>query len=369
MEPSVQCIQWICQAPSPYNNHLFAALAREPEVKLHVHFVEARSTHRWIERLESEFQWRVFEPFCGFDIALLKRALATRCELYVIGGWANPTLILLPLLLFARRRRFVIWTDAPNLSKKRNPLKATFRRLWLKCLFAMSHRVMGTGPLALENLQRIGCSMRKLINFPCIIDLRPYQSGLKTRGANDIPVFLSSGRLVNSHKGYDLALRAFARLKEDCPAVTFRYRIAGEGPDMDQLRTLSRKLCIDDSVEFVGWLQPSELPDFYNGGDFFVHPAHFEPYGVVVVEAMAAGLIPIASDQTGAALDRIEPKVSGFLHKAGDSESLAHALREVVKLSPEQKNRMEVAARERGALWPTTRAIRTVKGLLAADSR
>jgi glycosyltransferase involved in cell wall biosynthesis len=55
----------------------------------------------------------------------------------------------------------------------------------------------------------------------------------------------------------------------------------------------------------------------------FSPPARTEPYGVSVLEAMACGAIVVASDQTAAALDRIDNGVNGFLHASNDVNGLS----------------------------------------------
>jgi len=334
-------------------------------IDLQVHFVKARSEHDWNERMEWDFRSRFFATRLGLDFEILSCAIKGRDSFFVVGGWANPTLAVLMIFLHLLGHRFAIWTDAPNPYRRRGTIKRIVRQQWLKFIFGAATHVMGTGRLALRNLLELGCPEQKFVNFPCGPDLRPYEGAVRRDrfAANDTIVLLSAGRLVNSHKGFDLALHALSELRRRDPRLQIRLRIAGDGPDRVVLEKLAFDIGVRGLVDFLGWLQPSELPAFYLSGHFFVHPAHFEPYGIVIVEAMAAGLIVIASDQTGAAVDRVEHGASGFLHRAGSAEDLANVLSCALSLSSDRLEQMQALSIAAGMAWPSSRAVRVIKEL------
>jgi glycosyltransferase involved in cell wall biosynthesis len=78
---------------------------------------------------------------------------------------------------------------------------------------------------------------------------------------------------------------------------------------------------------------------------------------------MAAGLPVLASDRTYAALDRVVPGVSGVIHAAGDSASLARHC-ETLLLNPKKRVAMGVAARETALQWPLDRAATMFREIL-----
>ena len=77
--------------------------------------------------------------------------------------------------------------------------------------------------------------------------------------------------------------------------------IAGSGPLEQELRALAARL--DVPVRFAGYTAPEDLPAAYAAADVFVLPSLFEPFGVVVREAVAAGLPVVCSPTVGAAGD------------------------------------------------------------------
>jgi 1,4-alpha-glucan branching enzyme len=162
-------------------------------------------------------------------------------------------------------------------------------------------------------------------------------------------------------KGYDLCLEAMARVRDELGSCPFLYRVAGDGPDQVALERKVAELGLDAHVEFVGWVEPLELGTFLGSGDVFVHPARWEPFGVAVIEAQAAGLPVVGSDRTAAVLDRVRDGVNGYVVPAGDVEALARALRRIHECRAMLPD-MRAAARAAAEDWP---ASRNVDALLA----
>ena len=177
--------------------------------------------------------------------------------------------------------------------------------------------------------------------------------------------FLSSGRLVNSIKAHDLALKALDRAEEKVGEIgkRWRYRIAGVGPDKDKLLSLSQELGLAERLEFTGWLEPSQLPDFYHGGQVLLHPSNIDNYPNAVMEAMACGLTVIGSNTTGVVNDRIQHGENGLIHRMGDVEDLATQIAWVLA---HPKELLSIGARARATAeeWPISRGVIMVKDML-----
>ncbi len=110
----------------------------------------------------------------------------------------------------------------------------------------------------------------------------------------DVPVLGTLGRL-HVNKGLDVVLAAIASLRDQ--GVALRLKIAGDGPVKDELMQLAGRLGLTDRVEFCGWM--TEAGDYLSGLDLFLCPSRVEPFGLVVIESMAAGVPVIASDIDG----------------------------------------------------------------------
>jgi glycosyltransferase involved in cell wall biosynthesis len=160
------------------------------------------------------------------------------------------------------------------------------------------------------------------------------------------------GSLI-ARKGYDVLLDAIAR---SACRDAIEVRIAGGGPELDNLRGHAARLGIAARVRFVGELAPAQIPGFLADADVFVLPSRSEGRPNAVIEALAAGLPVISSDLPGVQ-DLVVPGVNGWCVPVGDVAGLAAALDEAWT-DPAGRERRAAAAR-RGAVrdgqtWEST---------------
>ena len=133
--------------------------------------------------------------------------------------------------------------------------------------------------------------------------------------AGDEPLALVVARL-GREKNVELALDAVAR----SPGI--RLAVVGDGPHRGALEERSRREGIAQRVCFVGALPPEKMPDVYASADAFLFPSLTETQGLVLAEAMAAGLPVVAAD-SDVSRDVLDP---GGRVAAADAASMAAAL-------------------------------------------
>lgn len=147
--------------------------------------------------------------------------------------------------------------------------------------------------------------------------------------------FLYAGRL-SAEKGVAVLAEAYtsyrASVEDPWPLV-----VAGTGPQWDLISNVR-------GVEMLGFLQPSQLPKTMWGATVAVCPSLFEPWGVVIHEAAAAGLIIICSEAAGAGVHLVQDGYNGFVCPAGDSSDLARAFVTVAKMSEARRGQMSDAS-------------------------
>ncbi|SDI72290.1 Glycosyltransferase involved in cell wall bisynthesis [Pseudobutyrivibrio sp. 49] len=132
------------------------------------------------------------------------------------------------------------------------------------------------------------------------------------------------GRLIKQ-KGVDRLVRAIGLLDDN---LNFTCDIVGDGVEKENLEHLARELKVDNKITFHGIR--SDVDKFLSNEMVFVHPASWEEgFGIAVVEAMAAGLVPIAFKK-GALPEIIDNGVNGFVVDEETPESLAKTLTYVI---------------------------------------
>ena len=143
------------------------------------------------------------------------------------------------------------------------------------------------------------------------------------------PIFVSYGRMVKK-KGFDVLLQAFRIILDQ--GVTARLIIGGDGPERAMLVALVQQLDLASRVEFHGWVD--DVAAFLDNGDIFVLPSLDEPFGIVVLEAMARGKT-IISTKTKGPIEVLNDRMAYFA-EVGDAISLANAM--TVALNDVQAN-------------------------------
>jgi len=136
----------------------------------------------------------------------------------------------------------------------------------------------------------------------------------------DPPILGSLGRL-HTNKGYDVLLKALAT--PALRAKPWKLVLGGDGPERALLEQAAQSLGLADRIHFVGWV--SDRHAFFNGLDLFVLPSREEPFGIVLIEAMA-DLLPVIVTDTDGPSFIVRDGETGLIVQVEDSEALAQAI-------------------------------------------
>jgi glycosyltransferase involved in cell wall biosynthesis len=211
--------------------------------------------------------------------------------------------------------------------QKRAYRKATEEMLTLvKCVLVRSESLkravieLGCAPEKIE-IQRTGIPLNE---FP-----------FRERKAPDRGEWrlLQAGRLIEK-KGIKTTLRAFAIFLREFPAA--RLTIAGDGPQLDELRSLAHELQIGTAVSFPGFVSQEELRELLYASHIFLHPSETgrdgnqEGVPNSMLEAMATGL-PVVATRHGGIPEAVENNIGGILVNEGDHRALGDAIVDCAK--------------------------------------
>ncbi|HXH72017.1 MAG TPA: glycosyltransferase family 4 protein [Mariprofundaceae bacterium] len=168
-----------------------------------------------------------------------------------------------------------------------------YANLWLERREVCGAQVQAVVPNSVLIAERLAAF------YPCIGDhlTAPVPPGVEPfppRPTRDVP---ADGGIVGfvgkewQRKGLDIAVRIVEQMRKARPGLIFR--VAGPEPDA-VLHLFSRW---QGGYELLG---RADVRDFYQGIDLLIHPARMEPFGMVITEAMSAGVPVLVSDQCGA---------------------------------------------------------------------
>ncbi len=350
-------VVWFCSTPTPYNNYLFEHLRRRLGARFEVVFQMAGVEQAPWKTLDNAREWtRVLRKRLGVDWQTVREFGRRRDAMLVMAGWNTWTNRLILAANWLRGGgNYVLWTDVP----RQEGLRHRMRDWLLRPLFARARAVMGTGVVAVERLRQMGAAPAKIVNFPCWTEV-PERAALVSRGQGHPLRFGCIGRLV-AYKGFDNAIRALARLRDSSV-----LDIIGAGPEDQSLKRLAGELGVDTRVNFRGWYEPGQVREYLaRHCDCLLHPAsQLEPYGVVILEAMAWAVPVIGSRAAAAVVDRVDHGRNGYILELPVSvEELAANMHSLT--NRDLLRRMGETARATAEQWPIGRAVGIIEQLAA----
>lgn len=138
----------------------------------------------------------------------------------------------------------------------------------------------------------------------------------------DANLVLFVGRLA-AQKDLFTWLRVASLVAERMPEA--RFRMVGGGPLKDAIASQAASLGISERIEMIGPVPPTELPEHYRQASVFLLTSLFEGLPRVILEAMFAGVVPVASRISGLS-ETIKHEETGFLHDQQDVTRMAESV-------------------------------------------
>ena len=346
--------------PSPYQRQLFQALHLDGRLDVRVLYC----THSAADRHWSIGSLAAYEevlpgttikwlgPSAHLNRSVTKRLKEDLFDLFVVADYSSLTSQLAMRHLTRRDKRWVFWGEVPGFSQ-RGPLGRLLRQRLQRPIAKGATAVAAIGSGAVDAYQALFPHLR-VFNIPYYCDLAQFRIAAKNRfkQTKQTVDVLFSGQLIE-RKGVDLLIQAFVKISDQVPEL--RLLLLGTGPDLDVLTTMI-PLGLRERIHFLGFQQPTDMAEIFAAADVFVLPSRHDGWGVVVNEALGAGLPIIVSDRVGAR-DLVKNGCNGFITPAGDVDSLAKALLKLGQCSDLRKS-FSCASAERAAHWGVDEGVR-----------
>ncbi len=255
---------------------------------------------------------------------------------------------------FARRMQYASVLRRARL--RLNPLhyillwleKRTYSEQNTRAVIALSHRVKE------EIIRHYHFPAERIQVIHNGVDIERFK--LRSPRKNDgkfILFFVGSGF---ERKGLQFCVQALAKLP-----TNVELHVIGKG-SIRRYQNLAKQLGVTNRVVFRGPVQ--DVEKIYSGADVLVHPAIYEPFGNVVLEAMACGIPVVAARFVGASEIIIQGKNGMVVQNPADIDELATAIRQL--LDPKKLASMAVPARETAEAHSITRYVDQVMEVIAS---
>lgn len=225
-----------------------------------------------------------------------------------------------------------------------------------KDVLETADRIVATSPQEKEHMRSLVSSKGNIDIIPCGTDIQrfgsiPQQQARQQLGIDsESKVILYVGRF-DQRKGIETLVRAVGqsqlRGNADLKLIIGGGSRAGEsdGIERDRIESIVSALGMIDFTTFPGRLGDDILPVYYAAADVCVVPSHYEPFGLVAIEAMASGTPVVASDVGGLQFT-VVPEQTGLLAPPQDEVAFAAAIDRILS-DRTYRNKLGQAARKR----------------------
>lgn len=303
---------------SGYAAACWRSLARRPGIDLHIVHIDrlgaAPNPFDVATLLEGISNQLLDTAATNLDDVILRAVAERDPDVVVFCGWVfwpYTRLVNAPEL---RRARKLLGMDTPW----RGTFLQRFARLRLSHFVGGLDLVVTAGERSGEYARRIGVPEHKLRSGYYGFDYGSFASRTKPRNGTWPRQFLYTGRYVPA-KDLVTLVRGYQLYREGVNSP-WGLTCRGTGPEAGLLTDAP-------GIVDAGFVQPADLPDVFAAHGAFVLASRFEPWGVVIAEAAAAGLPIVCTTACGAAADIVRPYYNGVVVPPEDPEALARAMR------------------------------------------
>lgn len=278
-----------------------------------------------------------------------------------VAGYGIPGMRAILSWCLRHRRPIVLMSDSRAEDEP--------RRAWREWIKGRIVRSCAAGFVAgrphLAYLESLGMDRQKIFTGYDVVDNGHFSRGADaaraasaaTRKQYGLPenYFLACARFI-PEKNLPRLLEAYAAYyraavgagKEHEP---WKLVLVGDGPLATKVRQSISRLGLEDAVILPGYVPFDVLPRYYGLAQALIHPSVRDTWGLVVNEAMAAGLPVLVSTDCGCAGDLVEPGVNGFTFDPENAGQLAGLMEKMTSLPAEERAAMGAAGRRIIAGW------------------
>ncbi|HEV8607778.1 MAG TPA: glycosyltransferase family 4 protein [Tepidisphaeraceae bacterium] len=348
---SIRSLAIVCNALPPYRVHFHQRIVREmSEMKLWTVCTHEGADQPWAYAPPAEINTVQFGP--GESVTrqshskrawhewkkggkIIEWIKQERIGAVLVNGYNDPARLRILRWCAGHNVPVLLWGDSNIRGDQASGIKAVVKRRVLKRILGWCDGILACGSLGREYFQKYGAPSERIFYSP----VEPDYDAIKKNDrevvegaarqfelARDRRRIVFSGRLTHA-KRPDLAVDSFVALANERP--NWDLLMVGDGAMREELigrvpQNLKARVCF---TGFIG--EQAMVSALYQLSDVLVLPSDYEPWALVINEAVAAGLAVVCSKVVGAAAELVRDEVNGFTFPPGDLAAMVQQLREV----------------------------------------
>ncbi len=331
--------------PSPHMGALLEAIAAREDCTLEVLYCGSGAPGRNWGSSAACVPHRFLKGYAGplgirFNPEILQTMNRLRVDVWVVNTIYDSFTSL--MAAWWLRFRGKPWAFMNEPMRPRSRLCTWLKELPLNFVLNRADGIIGTGKAAVEAYQRRFRKDCPYESVPYFIDLSPFSnlpSPEAPQDGQDLQ-FVTSCQMIR-RKGIDCLLRAC----EGLPETGWHLTLVGDGPLRSRLMRASALSIRHGKISFSGAIPYANRAMAFANRHVFILPSRWDGWGMVLPEALAAGLPVISTNQVVSAHEFIKDGENGFIVPAGDSQALANKMMWFIR-NTSLHSRMSVAARK-----------------------
>ena len=334
----------------PYRIHQHLKIAGMSDVHLSTIRLEETTCDRWEPFVPDEInpvdmRHKAVNGLNGLMTGLksVQWMKNNQIDFVIVNGYAKTAYRTIQIACFLIGIPCCLWADSNIHGDTNVAFKSVLKSWALKCYLKTTRFCLPCGRSGTDYFRKYGVPPHKLHIFPpepdceSIITLSDSEITLTLNRFSMAPnrrrvVF--SGRLIEL-KHPEILLRSFCEIAPKYNDWDLVF--VGDGP-LKEMLMQQIPVEVRSRIFFTGFLdQQDHISAIYRASDILLLPSDYEPWALVIHEAVAAGMAVIASDVVGAAIDLVEEGRNGFRCPVGDVKAFVKALEKCISSIEEFK--------------------------------
>ena len=281
-----------------------------------------------LARTEADYQWRIdladlpFKtvsilqdrtleavPFTKLGFWIWRTLYELQPDIMAIAGYARPAMLTALLWCRQHRKPAILMSETTEQDFTRIPGREAIKRAVVS---QFSAALVGGTPHT-HYLQKLGMAPEAIFSgYDVVGNQHFHPDHIRTLPSpHSRPYFLAINRFLPK-KNLSFLISAYAQYRQEVGTIAWDLVLCGDGQLRNNLEQQIRQLNLQEYVHLPGFLQQDELLPYFAHARCLVHASLQEQWGLVVNEAMAAGLPVLVSDRCGCFEDLVQDGITGF---------------------------------------------------------